>query len=112
MNPDLKEIYGMIGEKVRESGGLMGYDVGVRVEDGIYIKLYIRDEESIHGSFKKPMMVVYFSAPGLLTVKFLLLDRDRYREIVQRFRVIVLEKDSYRIDFDNLEGFREFLDTL
>lgn len=111
MNPDLKAIYDDMNEYVNEHG-LLGFNVNMRVEDGIFIKVYVNDEGGIKGTFTKPLMNVYFSAPGILTVKFLLENRQKYGELIGQFPMRPIEKDTYRIDFPSLEKFELFIGSI
>lgn len=111
MNPDLKSIYDDLNEYVKEHG-LLGFNVNMRVEDGIFIKVYVNDENGIKGTFTKPLMNVYFSTPGMLTVKLVLEDRSKYGELVSQFPMKPIEKDTYRIDFSSLEKFELFVGSI
>jgi len=111
VNPDLKAIYDdLVSYTSQET--LMGQNVDIRVEDDIYIKLYVNDEGGIKGQFKKPMMVINFSQPGVLTVKFMLLDQSKFGYISEKFKLIQLGKDAFRIDFEKLENFEHFIGSL
>jgi hypothetical protein len=111
MHPDLVDIYNYLDGYV-VARGLMGQDVNIRVEESIYIKLYINDEGGIKGQYKKPLMNVYFSAPGLLTVKFILLDTSLYGELAENFHLAVIERNSFRVDFDSIDKFKKFIELV
>lgn len=111
MHPDLKHIYNELKEYTSQEQ-LMGHDVDLRVEDNIVIKVYIRDENGINGQMKKPLMIVYFSRPGILTVKFLMLDPSKSGYLFENFRLLQLESNSFKVDFEKLEDFEHFVGAL
>lgn len=111
MHPDLKHIHDELRDYL-SAEQLMGYDTDLRVEDNLMIKVYIRDEDGINGQFKKPMLMIYFSRPGILTVKFLLLDSSNAEYLFSNFKIVTLENNVFRVDFEKLEEFEHFIGSL
>lgn len=109
MHPDLKVIYDFLLSETANRG-LMGYDVDLRVEEDIYIKVYIRDEESINKRWTRPLMVVYFSAPGVLTVKFIAM--VNIAKLSKEYKMLPLEGHSFKVDFLNSDDFESFVKKL
>lgn len=110
MNPDLKKIYIDVKEYV-EQYGLLENDVNIRVEEDLFIKIYIDDADGIKGQFKKPLMVIYFSAPGVLTVK-IVLEKSKFIELSEGFKLSPLERGTYKIDFLELAEFERFIGSI
>lgn len=110
MNPDLKKIYIDVKEYV-EQYGLLENEVNIRVEEDLFIKIYIDDVDGINGQFKKPLMIIYFSAPGRLTAK-LVLEKSKFIELSESFKLSPLERGTYRIDFLELKEFEKFIGSI
>lgn len=112
MHPDLKEVYDYLSDHIMLNG-LMGYLANIRVEEGLYIKVYKDDETSMHGRWKMPLMTIYFSAPGTLTVKFILQSVDLIDKLNQNFAHITYgERNTVRIDLYSFDHFKELLKVL
>ncbi|AEO93742.1 gp484 [Bacillus phage G] len=91
---------------------LFGNAVDILVDDGMMIKVYIRDEEGINGTFKKPLMSIHFIMPGVLTVKFILNNPSAYEYLFSGFKIMHIERNAYRVDFEKLEDFERFIGSL
>lgn len=111
MHSDLKYIYDEMVEYTSKEM-LMGEEVNIRVEEDLYIKVYVRDDEGIQGQFKKPLMTIFFSGPGRLTVKFILMNNALHGYLAENFRLRHIEKSSFRVDFESLEEFEKFIGSL